>query len=303
MKLYGGSSNRKLGERIGKQLNLPLCLPEKFVFPDGEERIRILEKVVGEDCVVVQTLSTPVNEHLVELAFIVDALKRSGANSATLVVPYLGYQRQDHVFRDGEAVSLEVVIKLLESVGADKIICFDLHSIRIPELFHIKVSHLSGLPLFAEKIKELTQGSESDAVLISPDMGGVARIKKLSDLLGGMSFASIEKNRDLATGGVTAKELHEGQVKGKTAFIVDDMISSGGTIVKAVELLKEEGVKKISVFATHPVFSQNASALLQDAPIEKVYVTDSINISKSKKFPKLEILSISKMVAEELKSS
>lgn len=302
MKLYSGSANRKLGERIGKVLSLPLLLPEKFVFPDGEERIRILEKVVEEDCIIVQPLSTPVNEHFVELLFIIDALKRSGAKSATLVIPYLGYQRQDHVFRDGEAVSLEVVKECLEGTGADKVICFDLHSIRIPDLFKIPVSHLSAMPLFAEKIKELTQSSSENAILISPDMGGVARVKKVSDILGGMPFASIEKNRDLATGGVTATEIHNGNVKGKTAFIVDDMISSGGTIVKAAELLRKEGVEKIYVFATHPVFSQNASAILQECPVEKVFVTDSINISKYRKFPKLEILSISKMICQSLSS-
>lgn len=302
MKVYAGSSNRKLGERIAKELGTTLLLPEKFVFPDGEERIRILEKVVGEDCVVVQPLSTPVNEHFVELLFIVDALKRSGAKSVALVVPYLGYQRQDHVFRDGEAVSLEVVIKSLEIVGADKIICFDLHSIRIPDLFHIPAIHLTALPIFADKVKELAGSSTANCILISPDMGGVARVKKLSDLLDGMHFAAIEKNRDLATGGVTATEIHDGDVKGKTAFIVDDMISSGGTIVKATELLKKEGVEKIYVLATHPVFSQNASALLQAIDVEKVFVTDTINISKYKKFPKLEILSVSKMVAQELRS-
>lgn len=302
MKVFAGSSNRKLGERVAKELGTTLLLPEKFVFPDGEERIRILEKVLDDDAVIVQSLSTPVNEHIVELLFIIDALKRSGAKSATLVVPYLGYQRQDHIFRDGEAVSLEVVIKILEVVGADKIICFDLHSIRIPELFHIPAIHLSALSIFADKIKELSSGlPRENFVLMSPDNGAVGRIKKISSLLDGMNFGFIEKDRDLASGGVTAKEIHDGDVKGKIIFIVDDMISSGGTIVKGVELLKKEGAGKIYVFATHPVFSQNASALLQDVPVEKVFVTDSINISKYKKFPKLEILSISKMIAGELR--
>ncbi len=305
MKLYSGSANVKLGERIAGELNLPLLHPEKFIFPDGEERIRILESVVDEKVVIVQPLCTPVNENLVELAFIVDAIKRSGAKSVLLVVPYLGYQRQDHVFREGEAVSLEVVIKILEAVGVDKAIAFDLHSIKIPEMFHIPVIQLSALPLFAQEIKR-SKIPPKDMVLISPDMGGIRRIKQLSELLGGVAYASIEKNRDLDTGGVEAKELHANSntadVKGKHAFIMDDMISSGGTIVKAAALLNQEGVKTVNVFATHPVFSQNAPVLLQEADIEKVYVTDTIWVPKEKRFAKLEILSVSSMIATHLKS-
>lgn len=306
MKIFSGTANQKLGEKIARELKLPLSLPEKFVFPDGEERIRILERVVDEEIILVQPLSPPVNENLIELCFIVDALKRSGAKKVFAVISYLGYQRQDRVFRGGEAVSLMVIIKILESVGIDKILTFDLHSIKIPQFFKIPVVHLSALSLFAQKIKEIFE-TDYDLVLVSPDMGGVRRVKIFSRMLNDLSWAAIEKERDLATGAVKVEKINLGpglrSLKNKTAVIIDDMVSGGGTGVKAAELLKKEGVEKIFVFVTHPVFSQNAPVLLQAAPIEKIYVTDTILISKDKQFPKLEILSVAEIITKEIKQA
>lgn len=302
MKIFSGFSNVKLAEDVSRLLNLPRFLPERFIFPDKEERIRITEDVVNDDAIIIQSLSTPVNENIIETCFIADALKRSGASKITLVSPYLGYQRQDHLFRPGEAVSLEVVIKMLEGSGIDKIVVFDPHSIKILELFKIPVVHLSAFPIFADKIKNI--GLPDKSIIVSPDMGGLRRAKQLSKLLKGTGFAYIEKNRDLATGGVevTDLEAEEGlEIKGKRACIVDDMISSGGTIVKAVEFLKKRGAEAISVFATHAVFSQNASFLLQNLEIDKVYATDSIFIPENKRFPKLEVLSMAGLIADCLK--
>lgn len=301
MKIFSGSANQKLGEKIAKILGTRLCHPEKFVFPDGEERVRILQKVLDQEVVVVEPLSPPVNENFVELLLIVDALRRNGAKKVTAVIPYLGYQRQDRMFRRGEAVSLLVVIKALEAVGVSRVITFDLHSIKIPEFFKIPVSHLSAVPLFAEKIKEM---GLSGAILVAPDMGAVRRIKQLSEKLEGMPFTAIEKSRDLATGAVVSERINKlssvKSFKNKTAIIVDDMISGGGTIVKAVELLKNEGFEKIFVFATHAVFSQNAPALLREIPVERVFVTDTIFVPREKRFSKLEILSVAQIIAENL---
>ena len=152
MKIFNGTASRDLAEKIAKILKIELSRLELNIFPDEEKRVRVVDKVVGQDCIVVQSTSTNADKNYMELFFIVDALKRSGARSVTAVIPYLGYQRQDHVFREGEAVSLEVIIKTLKAVGTDKIVTFDLHSIKIPELFHIPVVHLSALRLFAEKI-------------------------------------------------------------------------------------------------------------------------------------------------------
>ncbi len=296
MKIFSGTSNKPLAEKIAHALNSTLSPIEIFVFPDGEKRIQIKERVVGEDCIVVQPTSTPVDAAYMELFFIIDGLKRSGARSVTVVIPYLGYQRQDHIFRDGEAVSLDVVVHALEGAGASKVITFDLHSIKIPEVFSVPVIQLSALPLFAKKIKEL-----GDGVLVSPDLGGLRRINQLSKLLDGRPWIATVKDRDLDTGKIVIKEFEgdKSQIKNKV-FIVDDMIASGGTIVEAAKLLKENGAKEIYVFATHAVFSHEAPELLQSSIVEKVFVTDSVFISQDKHFPKLHVLSIAEMTAKEI---
>jgi len=298
MKIFSGTSNKPLAEKIAHEMGTELGPIEIFVFSDGEKRIQIQERVVEEDCVVVQSTATPVAENYMELFFIVDGLKRSGAKSITVVLPYLGYQRQDHVFRDGEAVSLDVAVHALEGAGTDRVITFDLHSIKIPEVFQVPVAHLSALPLFAQKIKEL-----GDGFLASPDLGGLRRISKMSELLDGRKWVATIKDRDLNTGEIVMSGIEgdEAIIKGK-AFIVDDMIASGKTIVESAKLFHEKGAEEIYVFATHAVFSQEAPELLENSLVKKVFVTDSVFVPQAKQFPKLEILSISKMAAKELRN-
>lgn len=298
MKVFGGTSNFPLTEKIAKELQLEVSPLEIHVFPDGEKRVRVLPRVVNEDCVVVQSTATPGDTFYMELFFIVDALKRSGARSIIAVIPYLGYQRQDHVFREGEAVSLQVIAKTLEVVGVGRIITFDLHTIKTPEVFKIPIEHLSALSLFAEKIKEILGGT--DSVLVSPDMGGVRRIKLLSEMLSGMPHIEVVKNRDLASGEISISDVLGGEVKEK-AFIVDDMIATGSTIAKAAEVLAEKGAKEIYVLATHPVFTQDATRILQDAKVEKVFVTDSVDILGDKHFSKLQILTIAPIIAAKIR--
>ena len=298
MKIFSGSSNKPLAEKTAHFLGKKLGPLEIFVFPDGEKRVRVEEKVVDEKSVVFQSTSTPADQNYMELFFIIDALKRSGAATITAVIPYLGYERQDHVFRDGEAVSLEVIVETLQRVGVGKLIAFDLHSVKVPELFAIPVLHLSALDLFAEKIKEL--GLVKNSVLVSPDMGGIRRIKMLSESLDNLPFATIEKNRDLDSGNINDSSM-EGDVSGKTAIIVDDMISTGRTIIAAEEILLKNGAKNIYTFATHAVFSDNAAEILKNSKSDKVFVTDTIFIPKAKMFKNLEIISVSKIVADGLK--
>jgi len=180
-----------------------------------------------------------------ELFFIVDALKRNGALKVIAVVPYFGYQRQDHVFRDGEAVSLEVVVKMIQSSGIDHFVTFDLHSVKIPELFSIPVSHLSALPVFAKTLAE--EGLHiAETVLISPDKGGLRGIKQFSELLDGMSYIVLNKTRDTLTGAVAYEKLDPVLLVGKKrAIILDDMISSGSTIMPVAEMLTQHALKKL----------------------------------------------------------
>src|ERR1035437_1076286 len=299
MNIFSGSASKKLAGKITKDLGLELSPVEIFVFPDGEKRIRIQENVVGRDCIIVQSASIPPDENYMELFIMIDALKRSGAKSIKVVIPYLGYQRQDHIFRSGEAVSLEVIAEILTGVGMTELFSFDMHSPKIPDIFTVPVKHLSALPIFAEKIKK--DFNLDEIVLVSPDMGGIRRIKEVSEMLGNIPFATIEKNRDLGNGEINDSGLN-GDVRGKIAVIIDDMISTGQTMVDAAELLLENGATKVFVFATHAVFAKDAGKLLQYSRIERVVVSDTIDVPAFNQFPKLEILSISETAAIALKN-
>ncbi len=317
MKVFSGSSNKPLAEEIVKLIDTNLSPIETMIFPDGERRVKLNVSVVEEDTVVIQSTNTPVDQSYIELFFIIDALKRSGAKSVTAVIPYLGYQRQDHVFRDGEVVSLDVMIRFLESLKVDRVIAFDLHSIKIPELFHISVTQLSALPLFAERIQSkafnaLVDSDDpknflKDTVLVSPDMGGLRRIEQMAELLGGIPWIATVKDRDLRTGDISIKEfegpLNPSDLPGKRALIIDDMISSGGTVIQSALLLKDNGVVSCDVFATHAIFSEEAPEQLQDSNIDRVYVTDTVFIPEEKFFPKLHILSVVETIAKTLKES
>lgn len=298
MKLFSGNSNYPLAENVAKALDVKISPIEHHIFPDGERRIKLEEDVAGEDCVVVNPTSPPVDQNLMELCFIADAMKGSGAHSITAVVPYLGYQRQDHIFRTGEARSLEVVINMMEVSGVTRFIGVDFHSIKIPELFKIEVVHLSALPIFAKKIMELAD-SLTDVCIVSPDMGGIRRTELLKkELSTEVETVAVEKNRDVKSGEISASGIH-GNVK-PICFIVDDMISSGKTIAQCIEELKKAGGKTFYVMATHGVFSKDAHVILQDSAAEKIFITDSIFITPEKTFPKLEILSLSSEIAKVL---
>lgn len=298
MLIFSGSSNKPLAEKIARVLGKKLSPVEIFVFPDGEKRIRIQEKVLDKDCVIIQSASIPPDENYMELFIMIDALKRSGAKSVKTLIPYLGYQRQDHIFREGEAVSLEVIAEILTKVGMTELFSFDLHSPKIPEIFSVPVSQLSALPLFAERIKK--DFNLNEIVLVSPDMGGIRRIKQVSESLGNIPFATIEKNRDLANGEINDSGL-TGDVRGKVAIIVDDMISTGITIVEAANLLIENGAARVFTFATHAILARHADKILQESKVERIVVSDTVDVPAHKQFPKLEILSIAKIAADALK--
>ena len=220
MIFFGDQNSKDLSESIGKKLNVKVHYPDITVFPDGERRIHLLENIVDEHVVFLSTVGTSLDSYVLETSFIIDACKRSGATSVTGVIPYMPYSRADHVFRDGEAVPLEVVIHILESAGLSKILFVDPHTIKMPEMFQIEVKNLSALSLFAEKIRELGFDKEN-SVIVSPDMGGLRRMQQLSEMLDNLPFASVEKERDYETGEIASSGIH-GEIK-DTCFIVDDI--------------------------------------------------------------------------------
>jgi len=281
---------------VAEELGLSLGEIEIATFPDKENRVRVIDPVLDQDVVIMQSTGVSPNRYYMELFFIIDSLKRSGARSITLVIPYLGYQRQDHIFRDGEGVSLEVIIKILESLGVTRVISLDLHSIKIPQLFKVPVTELSALSLFADKIK--SEFDLSEITIVSPDEGGKRRTQKLSEMLGGVATTSINKNRDLNDGNVTAVGL-DGSVS-KIAIMIDDVISTGATLISGAKLLKESGAQEVIAMATHGIFAADAPNNLQNSGIEKVVVTDSVEIRSNHKFEKLETISISSLISESL---
>ena len=299
MLLVGDLNNRSLSDSLGKELGLDVIYPDKHIFDDGEMRMRVEVPVLDEDVFILKSTSQPVNDNFLELLFTIDALKRSGAHKVTAVIPYLGYSRADHVFREGEAVPLEVVIKSLEVNGLDEIILIDPHTIRMSEMFKIPHRMESALPVFAKKISELGLSPEKISI-VSPDMGGIRRVRQLSEMVPGSTYAAINKDRDLENGSIESTHVGEGEIR-EICIVTDDIISTGDTMVKAVELCLKEDAKVVYIFATQPVFANDAHEKLKNCRAERVYVTDAIEVTEEKKFENLEILSLAPHIAKLIK--
>lgn len=299
MIIVGDPQNKSLSEQIASKLNSKIIYPEITVFPDSEQRVRIPSKITGEKVYLLKSIMAPVDSSVLQLSFTVDALAKNGADKVIGVIPYIPYMRADHMFRIGEAVPLEVVIKTIEDSGLNEIIIVDPHSIKIPEMFKIPVRDLSALPMFAKKIKEIEPNS-NNITIVSPDMGGIRRLKLLNELLdSSINQVIINKDRNYESGEVRVAE-YEGKIQGK-CFIIDDIISTGKTVVQAIDTLDQGGAETVYVFATHPVFSENASELLSKSKAEKFFISNSIPVPSEKRFGKLEVLSISDLIAGEIK--
>lgn len=295
-KIFSGNSNTGLATEIARQLGKDLSKVEIIRFADSECRVRIEEDVEDEDVFIIQSLSNPVDENLMEFLLLGDAVKRGEARKVIAVLPYHGYARQDRVHRPGECLSSAVVTKLIESVGFDKIITVELHSDAIMGFFKIPLIHLSGLSLFRTEIEK----DKKDIVIVSPDAGAVKRAQGFAEDLD-VPLAFIEKKRDLNQAHKIISMKVVGDVKEKRAFIVDDVIVSGGTLVNAAYLLKEKGAKQVYACATHADFVGGANKILQDSPIDKIWVTDTIPLTDEKKFAKLKVFSIASIVASAMK--
>ncbi|HVZ11738.1 MAG TPA: ribose-phosphate diphosphokinase [Patescibacteria group bacterium] len=295
MIILGDLYNKSLSDSIGRELSCDVSYPEITVFADTEQRVRLdSDKIKGEKVGVVLSLSENADSSVLRFAFTIDAIVRSGADHITGIIPYIPYSRADHEFRPGEASPLSLVIKLLEDSGVNEFIILDPHSIKIPELFSKKVHALAATDLFGEKIRQLSK----EVTLVSPDMGGVRRIEALIDYLdGNVNKLIINKERDYESGSLSISET-KGKIAGD-CFIIDDIISTGGTILKAVEYLTNNGAKNIYVFATHGIFAGDALAKLAATKISKIYVTDSVPVKATN--PKLEVLSAASLLAERIK--
>jgi len=292
LRLFSCSSNPRLAEAIARQIGVPVGNAEMRRFSDGEIHIMLNDSVRGSDVFVIQSTCAPVNDHLMELLVMVDALKRASADTINVVMPYYGYARQDRKARARDPITAKLVANLIETAGAHRVIAMDLHAMQIQGFFDIPVDHLLGVPILGEYY--LSLGLERP-VVVSPDHGGVVRARKLADALQS-PLAIIDKRRPEPN--VVEVMNIIGDVAGRTAILIDDIIDTAGTITLAADALAKAGAKRILACCTHPVLSGSAIARLDASPIEEIVVTDTIPIPENKKSPKLRVLSVAKLIGE-----
>ncbi|MFB9758754.1 MULTISPECIES: ribose-phosphate diphosphokinase [Bacillaceae] len=292
LKVFSLNSNKVVAEQIAERIGVKLGECSVTRFSDGEIQINIEESIRGCDVFVIQSTSYPVNEHIMELLIMIDALKRASAKTVNIVIPYYGYARQDRKARAREPITAKLVANLLETAGATRVITLDLHAPQLQGFFDIPIDHLMGVPILADYFskKEL-----KDVVVVSPDHGGVTRARKLADRLKA-PIAIIDKRRPRPN---VAEIMNiVGHIEGKTAILIDDIIDTAGTITLAANALIENGAAEVYACCTHPVLSGPAIERIQNSKIKELVVTNSILLPEEKKIEKIRELSVGPLLGE-----
>jgi ribose-phosphate pyrophosphokinase len=294
-KVFAGNSNRALAERICAHLQQPLGRAEVGRFSDGEIQLEIGENVRGHDTFVVQSTCPPTNDHLMELLIMVDALKRASAASITAVMPYYGYARQDRKVAPRTPITAKLVADLLESAGATRVVSMDMHAGQIQGFFHIPSDHLYASPLFLEDIKARFP-SLDEVVIVSPDAGGVERARAYSKRLNA-TLAIIDKRRPRANISEVMNII--GEVSGRDAVLIDDMVDTAGTLTQAAQALRKAGARKTVAYTVHPILSGPAISRIADSHLEEVVVTDTVPLrADAQACSKLRVLSSARLFGE-----
>ncbi len=298
LKIFTANSNPALAKKVAESAGIQLGFCEVSTFADGEIQVEIHESVRGQQVFVVQSTCPPVNQRYMELFVMLDAFRRASAASITAVIPYFGYARQDRKVAPRAPISAKLMADLITTAGANRVVSVDLHAAQIQGFFHVPVDHLFAIPSLARAWRD-THGVGSDFVAVSPDAGGVERTRAFAKRIEA-SIAIIDKRR---SGPNEAKALHLiGDVAGKTAVIVDDMIDTAGTLTQGVDTLIKNGAKRVFAIATHPVLSGPAISRLKESAIEKVWVTDTIPLSEAaQNCGKIEVVSVAPVLAEAIK--
>ncbi len=293
LRLFSGSANVPLATEVARYLGIDLGPMVRKRFADGELYIQIQESIRGCDVYLIQPCCHPVNDNLMELLIMIDACRRASARQITAVIPYYGYARADRKTAGRESITAKLVANLITKAGASRIIAMDLHSAQIQGYFDIPFDHVFGSPAILDY---LASKHLSDIVVVSPDVGGVARARAFAKKLDDASLAIIDKRRQAHN---VAEVLNLiGDVKGKTAVLVDDMIDTAGTICEGARLLRSEGARQVYACATHPVFSGPAIERLSNGLFEEVIVTNTIPVHEEKRFPQLMVLSVANLLGE-----
>lgn len=295
LKIFSLNSNKELAEEIATNVGIPLGKSSVTHFSDGEIQINIEESIRGYDVFIVQSTSEPVNENLMELLIMIDAVKRASARTVNVVIPYYGYARQDRKARSREPITAKLVANLLETAGATRVVVLDLHAPQIQGFFDILIDHLVAVPLLSEYFLNESGIDLENVIVVSPDHGGVTRARKMADRLKA-PIAIIDKRRPRPN---VAEVMNiVGNVEGKTAIIIDDIIDTAGTISIAASALIESGAKEVYACCTHPVLSGPAVQRINDSVIKELIITNSIALPEEKKSRKIKQLSVAKLLAE-----
>ena len=294
LKLFTGRANPELAQRICDYLQIPLGRGRTESFPDGELIVKVEEDVRGRDCFIVQPTSHPINAHLMELFIWIDCLRRASAKRITVVIPYFGYARQDRKDEGRTPITAKLVANLIEKAGADRVVSVDLHAAQVQGFFDIPVDHLNAGPVLTRWIESLRL---TNTVFVSPDIGNVKRAQVYANVLGG-DISIIDKRRKSGTETRAANII--GDVAGKNVLMVDDMITTAGTITEGVRILRAHGVKEIYIAATHAVFAPPAMERLAACQFTRLAVTDTIPIGTRADAIKdrLEVLSVAELLGE-----
>ncbi len=297
LKIFALSSNRPLAQKIADQVGVELGKVSVTQFSDGEIKINIDESIRGDHVYIVQSTSYPVNDNLMELLIMIDALRRASAKTINVVLPYYGYARQDRKAQSREPITAKLVANMITQAGADRVLTLDLHAAQIQGFFDIPVDHLLGAPLLANYFLE-NNFKDKDIVVVSPDHGGVTRARKLAEFLHA-PIAIIDKRRPKANVAEVMNII--GDVKGKVAVLIDDMIDTAGTITLAAQALQDAGALEVYACCTHPVLSGPALDRLNASVIKEVVVTDSIQVPEEKTGGKIVQVSVDQLMAEAIR--
>ena len=297
LKIFALSSNRPLAQNIVDQVGVELGKVSVTHFSDGEIKINIDESIRGDHVYIVQSTSYPVNDNLMELLIMIDALRRASAKTINVVLPYYGYARQDRKAQSREPITAKLVANMITQAGADRVLTLDLHAAQIQGFFDIPVDHLLGAPLLANYFLE-NNFKDKDIVVVSPDHGGVTRARKLAEFLHA-PIAIIDKRRPKANVAEVMNII--GDVKGKVAVLIDDMIDTAGTITLAAQAIQDAGALEVYACCTHPVLSGPALDRLNASVIKEVVVTDSIQVPEEKTGGKIVQVSVDQLMAEAIK--
>ena len=295
LKLFSLSSNHELAQKVAKEIGIELGKVSIGAHSDGETVVHIDESVRGDHVFILQSTSDPVNDNLMELLIMMDALRRASAASINIVLPYYGYARQDRKARAREPITSKLVANMLQIAGADRLITFDLHAPQIQGFFNIPVDHLMGSPLIAEYFRRQLVSAGDDIVVVSPDHGGVGRARKLANFLKA-PLAIIDKRRPRANVAEIMNII--GDVQGKKCILIDDMIDTAGTITLAANALKELGATEVYASCTHAVLSGPAIERINNSAITKLVVLDTIEMPEERQSEKIVQLSIAHLLAD-----